>query len=64
MSTRRVILGLLVSAPMLFATGSLAADYTPAAFEAAQKGRKADLGPHHRSVVHHLRCAEADPGEA
>lgn len=40
MTTRRVILGLLVSAPMLFATGSLAADYTPAAFEAAQKAGK------------------------
>lgn len=40
MTNRRIILGLLVSSPVLFATGSLAADYTPAAFEAAQKADK------------------------
>lgn len=40
MTTRRILLGFLAVAPTLLTTGAFAADYTPAAFEAAQKAGK------------------------
>lgn len=40
MTTSRFLFGLLAAAPVLFITGAFAADYTPAAFEAAQKADK------------------------
>jgi thioredoxin-like negative regulator of GroEL len=40
MDTRRILLGLMAVAPMLVVTGSFAAEYTPTAFEAAQKAGK------------------------
>ena len=40
MTTRRLILGLLAGAPMLFGTNAFAADYAAAAFEAAQQAGK------------------------
>lgn len=40
MATRRILLGLIAVAPMLLTTGAFAAEYTPAAFGAAQKAGK------------------------
>ena len=40
MTTRRLVLGPLAGAPMLFVTGAFAAEYTAAAFEAAQQAGK------------------------